>query len=436
MRRSVVFFMAILFAAGTLAWANGDGEQGVAGSKELTGKVEIALPGGDYVDVMKTRVVPYFRKAYPNIEVLVSPEGGTDQLQARIAAGNPPNVYAGVFGYQPVTFAKAQSIIALEDMPGAAALLAAIDPQFVDKSLGHVYYIPWNATTTMMIYNKDLFKEAGLDPNKPPATFDEFLRAAKTISALPKRADGTPVYGTVFWNEALDWGGWYWSMLAPIYYTINGGKYPLFNALGTDIVFDKPEARFVEFLRFIRDAQQYAPPVMDKGFFNRNIGMWLQFGFGWKTNLKQAKDAPMEVGADVGVAPLPAPKTGDTSWSTLDGRALMIFRTSAAQQKLDWEFVKYLMGRDINLAANIALGQLPTLKALADDPFYSLPQNKPFVAQLKTTILNEPVGELDAVAVAIEKAIAEAAVKRTKTPEEAAAAAVAAARDVLKKAGK
>ena len=124
--------------------------------------------------------------------------------------------------------------------------------------------------------------------------------------------------------EALQWGGWYWNMLQPIYLNANQGKCQLLNALATDIVFDREECGLQDFFTFAKAAQQFAPPTMEVNFFSRNIGMWLQYGYSWEPNLESAADEPMVIGVDVGAAPVPVPNEGDTSFTTYGGRAMMI----------------------------------------------------------------------------------------------------------------
>ena len=46
------------------------------------------------------------------------------------------------------------------------------------------YGIPIDVTTIPMIYNRKLFKKAGLDPNKPPVTWDEFILAGKKLRQI------------------------------------------------------------------------------------------------------------------------------------------------------------------------------------------------------------------------------------------------------------
>lgn len=64
----------------------------------------------------------------------------------------------------------------------------------------------------------------------------------------------------------------------------------------------------------------------------------------------------MVIGKDVGVAPIPTMNKDGIHWSTLDGRALLIFKTDENEEMISWEFVKFLMRDDENLAACKALG--------------------------------------------------------------------------------
>jgi ABC-type glycerol-3-phosphate transport system substrate-binding protein len=50
-----------------------------------------------------------------------------------------------------------------------------------------IYGVPIDITTIMMLYNKDLFKELGLNPNRPPATWEEFIDIGKKIKEAKKQ---------------------------------------------------------------------------------------------------------------------------------------------------------------------------------------------------------------------------------------------------------
>jgi multiple sugar transport system substrate-binding protein len=396
------------------------------------GKIQIAVVAGAMRDTMQ-KLVDKFEAANPgaDVEVVNEPEGGA--FEALIAAGNQPDIITGSFGYMPAKYASLNALVPLEDMPGAQELFARLDERTVQQDLGHNYYVPLGVDITMMIYNKELFEEAGLDPEKPPQTWEEFLAAAEKIDALPARADGSDVKGTVFWNEALTFGGWYWNLLQPIYLNGNQNQCALLNRLGSDIVFDQPECNMAGFFDFAKKAQQFAPPTMEKNFFSRTIGMWPQYGYSWEPNLQTAAERPMEIGNDVAVAPVPVPKAGDTSYTTLGGRPLMIMRTTPERQALAWEFVKFLMEDQNNLEFIKELGYLPAITSLQSDPYFSEPARKPFVDLLPNAIYPQPLANFDAAANAVLGVYQQTVVEGKNTPEQGAQLAAEQARAALKK---
>ncbi|GKX31891.1 ABC transporter substrate-binding protein [Vallitalea longa] len=62
------------------------------------------------------------------------------------------------------------------------------------SSDGKLYAAPWICSTFLLVYNKDLFEQAGLDPNSPPKTYDEMIEYAEKLSEL-KDKEGNKVFG-------------------------------------------------------------------------------------------------------------------------------------------------------------------------------------------------------------------------------------------------
>jgi ABC-type glycerol-3-phosphate transport system substrate-binding protein len=82
---------------------------------------------------------------------------------------------------------------------------------------GKLYGVPANAGALVLWYNVKVFKDAGLDPDNPPKTWDEFVAAAKTIKDKTD-ADGYGMNGFAR-NDVMDFfgavvgsrsGQWYW----------------------------------------------------------------------------------------------------------------------------------------------------------------------------------------------------------------------------------
>jgi len=401
-----------------------------AQEQPMADSIRISVVAGAMQDTM-TELVNAYQEANPGVSITLElePEGGA--FQALIAAGNQPDLVITSFGPQLGTLAEQGAAVALEELPGAEELFARLEPAAVQTLYGHNYYVPIGADVTLMIYNKALFEEAGLDPEDPPTTWDEFLAAAAAIDALPPRENGDDVYGTVFWNEALQWGGWYWNMLQPIYLNANQGECQLLNNLATDIVFDREECELDRFFEFLKEAQQYAPPTMEKNFFGRNIGMWLQYGYSWEPNLESAAGEPMVIGEDVGVAPVPVPEEGDTSFTTFGGRAAVILKTEPAREARAWHFLQFLMEDENNYKFITELGYLPVITALNDDPYFQDPARRPFVELLENGVVPEQFATADRVAAALQGIYQGVVVDGSIPLEEAVATAAEAAREAL-----
>jgi ABC-type glycerol-3-phosphate transport system substrate-binding protein len=86
-------------------------------------------------------------------------------------------------------------------VPGIKDLLPTVTQEISNN--GKVYALPRIYYTTGLVYNRDLFKQAGLDPDKPPTTWTDLATDAAKISAL---GDGVTGYEDYSGNNT---GGWH-----------------------------------------------------------------------------------------------------------------------------------------------------------------------------------------------------------------------------------
>src|SRR6202022_491235 len=140
-------------------------------------------PGALYVF---NQQVKQFQQAYAN-EKIVGKNDPYDPTTyfARLAAGQQEDGIQSYFTEPPLLISK----------HGAADItsLAQGWPQFKDyapsiasivtDSAGKIYGIPTNGYTLGILYNRKMFTAAGLDPEKPPATWDDFRRYAKALTS-------------------------------------------------------------------------------------------------------------------------------------------------------------------------------------------------------------------------------------------------------------
>ena len=72
---------------------------------------------------------------------------------------------------------------------------------------GRMLSMPFNSSTAVVFWNKDLFKKAGLDPDKPPATWPETFAVAKKL-----RSAGIPcgfTAGWISWTQLEQFSAWH-----------------------------------------------------------------------------------------------------------------------------------------------------------------------------------------------------------------------------------
>lgn len=126
------------------------------------------------------RVVPVFKGNY------------AESMAAGVAAyrgGNAPDIIQ-VFEVGTATMMSAKGVIKpVEELmkengePFDRAAFAPAVASYYTSAGGEMLSFPFNASTTVLFYNKESFAKAGLDPDKPPATWQELTGVAAKIKA-------------------------------------------------------------------------------------------------------------------------------------------------------------------------------------------------------------------------------------------------------------
>ncbi len=216
--RTTLAVVSALAVGGTLAACSSTGSPGspetaggsaTAATLDPSTKVALNVVGllpnakPDAVQALKDEVAQ-FQKANPNITVTTHEyEWKATTFSSDLAGGTLPDVFE-------IPFTDGKGLIANKQIadldPYVKALPYAND---FNKDVlasgqganGDIYAIPYQAYGIGLHYNRDLFTKAGLDPNKPPTTWDEVRAAAKQI------ADKTGVAGYMQMTNAST-GGW------------------------------------------------------------------------------------------------------------------------------------------------------------------------------------------------------------------------------------
>jgi multiple sugar transport system substrate-binding protein len=193
---------------------------------------------------------------------------------------------------------------------------------------GKTYALPFTAEASVTFYNKDLFKKAGLDPEKPPKNYAEMLAAAQAIRKL-----GSDYYGFTMAGQC---GGCNIFEFAPHVWA-SGGK--VLSDDGKTALFDSQEV--TDALTFYRQlwTEKLMPPsaktdngsVQPQSFQSGKVGMVNLGAFFVQTLVADKK-------IDFGATPIVGKDGGTGSFAGGDEIAV----TKGAKNKaVAYDFVKW-----------------------------------------------------------------------------------------------
>lgn len=249
-------------------------------------------------------------------------------------SGQPP-VTSVLLSTDMFTLIDEDAIVPIDSFAKTAedkAWLESFYPAFMlnSRTGGKTWGIPFQRSTIVLYYNKELFKATGLDPNKPPTTWAEMADMAKKLTV--KDASGkTTQFGVQIPSSGFPY--WLFQALA-----IQNGV-ALANDAGNTVRFDDPAV--VQALQYWVDlAKSGVHPsgivewgTTPKDFFEKRVAMmWTTTG-----NLTNVRN---NAKFDFGVAMLPA---GKQKGSPTGGGNFYIFKKSTpAQQEAAFKFIKWI----------------------------------------------------------------------------------------------
>ncbi|MFF4650858.1 ABC transporter substrate-binding protein [Streptomyces sp. NPDC001380] len=304
-------------------------------------------------------VVKAYEKSHPGTTVKwvdIPFEGAQEKLTADAAAGALPDVV----NLNPQFAQALESKGLFVDMDQAAAdvksgyVPGAWEAFAVPGRTGS-FDLPWYLTSEVTMYNKKLFEKAGLDPEKPPTTFDELLADGRKLSD----AGHGDFYGI---HPALE--NRFITDLAK-------QGVPLLDASGKKWTFNTPEA--AAYLQKLVDA--YKGGVFPKDSLTQNhsketeayqagrIGL---FPSG-PNFLAVVKQNAADIAADTGVGPQITGPDGAVNMSVM---GLMVPKSSK-NRATALDFAKYLSNAQNQLAFSKIVTILPSTLSSLKDPYFT-----------------------------------------------------------------
>jgi ABC-type glycerol-3-phosphate transport system substrate-binding protein len=273
--------------------------------------------------------VKEFETANPNITVKpVQYQWLATTFGAKLAAGTLPTVFTVPFTDGKALAEKGQ-LADLSTQAKALPYFSEFNPNVIAEATsadGKIFAIPTAAYANALHYNRKLFTEAGLDPNKPPTTWAEVEADAKQITQKTGKAGYVEMT-----NQNT--GGW---ILTTLTYAL-GGRVE--TGTGTSAVanLDNPQTvQALNWLKTLRWTDNAAGSNfllgwsdINQAFAAGNIGMYVS-GSDVYTNLVQAYKIDPSI---YGLTTLPLANSPDAS--VLGGGTLAVVRPSANEAQKD-----------------------------------------------------------------------------------------------------
>lgn len=157
---------------------------------------ELSMWARSSTEAYSTAMVKAFNESHTdkiNLN-LIPNEQFVAKVGTAIAGGAPPDLMSIDLIYVP-TFARGEELTDITAQAKALPFYDVLSKSHLRLSTfeGKLYAVPYSAEASFLMYNKALFRRAGLDPEVPPRSWAEVRSAAEKITAL---GDGTYGYYT------------------------------------------------------------------------------------------------------------------------------------------------------------------------------------------------------------------------------------------------
>ena len=316
-----------------------------AAETELTMYYPIAV-GGKLTEVVDG-IVADFEAENPDIKVNAIYSGNYDDTRVRalsaLASGDPAQL-AVMFSIDAYDLIEQDLVMAFDDISGVdKSWLNSFYPALMANGNieGKTWGIPFQRSTIVAYYNKDLFRSAGLDPEAPPTTWDEIISMGKTLTK-----DGT--YGLMIPSTGYPY--WMFQALA-----IQNGKEVMSNDGLTTFFDDGTVIDTLDFWKSLSTEHGIMPEgtvewgTLRQAFLEgKTAMMWHSTG-----NLTAVKN---NASFDFGVAELPA---NVRKGSPTGGGNFYVFKdTSAEERSAALKLIEFMTSPEQAAAWSIATGYM------------------------------------------------------------------------------
>jgi N,N'-diacetylchitobiose transport system substrate-binding protein len=292
----------------------------------------------ELIRYLEDKVAPEFERLYGAKVSIESANWNNrmDRILVSVVGGKSYDVVST--GFYSVYEEGSQGLLEPLDKYLAEWELTRFFPQPIWEALkwqGQVYAVPQNQELRAIAYNTRLFSEAGLDPNKPPMSWDEMIQAARRLTKL--EGDRLAVRG---FARSASVGG----RSQELFWFMRMAGLPEVDAVTLASNLDKPEAETaLVALSELADASRYDLLETPGGFAQGRIAMQRQHPGTLINTLRQNPNIADEYAL---FAPRQYPASQPVAHGFIYGLAIL---ASSENKDLAWRFISLLYRDDILL---------------------------------------------------------------------------------------
>ncbi len=356
--------VAVLWFAAALLGVGCGGRTGDAGDGRIELRFNLLLISAGQVEHFQW-VEEEYERLNPDVDVVFEQFPGSSlkdfeiKLRLRFASGQAPDV----FFINDRVVAEFARFGLLSEAP--AFITAYADSMSLNQGVrdapyfdGVSYGITSDIAPTVLYYNKDMFREVGLDPEAPPSNWEELLDMADRLTV--RNEQGVPTRAGLSLRKTGFKPGTAEKWLTFLYSA--GGD--AFDDGGTRSLVDSPAGRraldlYNEVL-FDRAIDAVTLEGDQQGFGQGRVAMFLREVHVVRWMQENYPDV------DFGVAPIPE----DEGSYSAGGTYIWAVSGDSPHQEAAWRFVRFMMSHDVYARYAEVGGALPTIRSVAELPVY------------------------------------------------------------------
>ena len=343
MKRTIfVLSVAVLFVAAiSFVTANGSQEKsaGAQAGAPQTVTLNLWRAGSDAIESSYWEsAIQIYEKANPNVKINLTSIPWGNALEAKLNTAYVGGTFPDLVSYSIASIAPhaaAGQYAPLDEFvkswPGKSDLIPKI--LSLGNFNGHIYGIGFIPDPRVLVWRKDYFQAAGLDPNTPPSSWESL---ATDALKLTQKTHGATTRAGFYIDDRVDNGNaaQTWQVFAV------QNDSPIMDVSKNEALFDNPKG--VEAAAYLTNLYRQGVSIHVSAtvdaFSNGQAAISYDNPSAVQTLINQNPDLKGQVGY--------APPLKRVQQSTFAGLRLMFIGSQSKYKEADWKFIEFLLSKD------------------------------------------------------------------------------------------